>query len=74
MTEQETKEHKLKRKSSYIVVILRSLMHKACICCNEPINTFEESAEHWDKELKKAQYNKEQYSFFEEAFDDGAGD
>ena len=43
--------HRLKRKSSFIVVILRSLQHGACVCCSEPIGSLEESAAHWEKEL-----------------------
>lgn len=45
--------HKLKRPSSFIVVVLRSTMHKACVCCHEPIRSFEESVEHWTKQLQK---------------------
>jgi len=45
--------HYLKHPSSYIVVILRSLMHQACVRCNIPIHTFEESCNHWDKMLQK---------------------
>ena len=47
--------HKLKNSSSFIVVVLRSLRHKACVKCGKPIASFEESIEHWDEELKKAE-------------------
>lgn len=50
------KRHYLKNPSSFIVVVLRSLMHQACVCCGEPIHSLEESAEHWEKELKKEGY------------------
>lgn len=43
--------HKLKNSSSFIVVVLRSLRHKACVRCNKPIGSFEESVEHWKNEL-----------------------
>ena len=46
-------EHKLKHQSSFIVVVLRSLRHKACVRCGEKINSLEESFEHWEKALKK---------------------
>lgn len=49
--------HSLKHPSSFIVVILKSLMHKACIRCNKPINSLEESAAHWEKELSKGTNN-----------------
>jgi len=45
--------HKLKNPSSFIVVVLRSLAHKACVCCGKPIHSFEESAKHWREELAK---------------------
>lgn len=45
--------HKLKRPSSFIVVVLRSLMHKGCVRCNKSIGSFEESAKHWEEELCK---------------------
>jgi len=51
-------EHKLKHQSSFIVVVLRSLRHKACICCGEKINSLEESFEHWEKALKKRRWKK----------------
>ena len=46
--------HILKSPSSYIVVILSSLRHKACVHCNKPIHSLEESVNHWDKELAKS--------------------
>lgn len=46
-------KHYLKHHSSFIVVVLRSLMHKACVRCGEPLKTFEESAKHWEKELQE---------------------
>lgn len=49
----KAKKHYLKHHSSFIVVILRSLMHKACVNCGKPLKTLEESAEHWEKALKK---------------------
>lgn len=45
-------EHKLKAKSSFIVVVLRSLRHKACVRCEMPIKSFEDSFAHWRKELE----------------------
>lgn len=48
------KKHYLRRSSSFIVVVLRSLIHGACVSCGKPINSFEESAEHWEKELKNS--------------------
>ena len=54
------KPHKLKRKSSFIVVVLRSLRHGACVCCGEPIHTEKESAEHWLKALEEARVNPQQ--------------
>ena len=47
--------HYLKRKSSFIVVVLKSLRHKACVNCGKPIASFKESAEHWEKALKNEQ-------------------
>jgi len=47
-------KHKLKRKSSFIVVVLRSLRHGACVRCNTPIRSLEESSKHWETELKKS--------------------
>lgn len=46
-------EHRLKNKSSFIVVVLKSLMHKSCIRCGYPIHSLEESIEHWESELEK---------------------
>lgn len=43
--------HKLKNKSSFIVVVLRSLRHRACVRCGKPLKSFDESADHWEKEL-----------------------
>lgn len=48
-----TKKHYLKSRSSYIVVLLKSLRHKGCVCCNYPIKSLEESSEHWDEMLIK---------------------
>lgn len=59
------KKHYLKNPSSFIVVVLRSLMHRACVNCGAPIKSFEESSEHWEKELKKEGY------VFEKRKDDG---
>jgi len=47
------KAHYLKRKSSFIVVVLRSTMHGACVSCGKPIRSFEESVQHWKSELEK---------------------
>lgn len=44
-------EHKLKHQSSFIVVVLRSLRHKACVCCGEKINSLDESFKHWEESL-----------------------
>lgn len=52
--------HYLKRQSSFIVVIIRSLRHGSCVCCGKPIHSFEESAEHWEKELQQAKRNPAQ--------------
>lgn len=60
------KIHKLKTPSSYIVVVLRSLMHQACVCCNEPIHTYEESIAHWDTELEKTENLKKGEKLFSE--------
>lgn len=46
-------KHCLKHRSSFIVVVLRSLRHQACVRCGEPLKTFEESADHWEKELQE---------------------
>ena len=50
------KKHYLKARSSYIVVILRSLRHGACVCCGEPIESLDESVEHWDRNLAESGY------------------
>jgi len=55
----EKTAHYLKRKSSFIVVVLRSLRHKACVGCGKPIASFEESVKHWEKALKDEQPKKE---------------
>ena len=47
------KKHRLKRRSSFIVVVLRSLRLGACVCCGKPIQSEKESAEHWLAELTK---------------------
>ncbi len=51
-------EHKLKNQSSFIVVVLRSLRHKACVCCGEKINSLDESFKHWEKALKNKRLRK----------------
>jgi len=51
-------EHKLKNQSSFIVVVLRSLRHKACVRCGEKIDSLEESFEHWEKVLKNKRLRK----------------
>lgn len=43
--------HKLKNKSSFIVVVLRSLCHRACVRCSKPVKSLDESFDHWKKEL-----------------------
>lgn len=45
-------KHNLKNPSSFIVVVLRSLRHGACVRCNKPIHSMEESVKHWEKELE----------------------
>jgi hypothetical protein len=47
--------HYLKRKSSFIVVVLRSLAHKACVSCGKPLHSLEEANDHWKSELEKAE-------------------
>ena len=52
----EKKKHYLKHRSSFIVVVLRSARHGACVCCGKPFESsdpVEESAEHWRKALKE---------------------
>lgn len=44
-------KHYLKTKSSFILVVLRSLRHKGCVCCGQKTETLEEAGEHWKKEL-----------------------
>jgi len=46
------KDHYLKRPSSFIVVVLRSLRHGACVCCGVPTRSLDESANHWKSNLK----------------------
>jgi len=46
-------EHRLRHRSSFIVVILRSLRHGACVCCGKPIRSLDESFEHWEEKLTK---------------------
>ena len=43
--------HYLKHPSSFIVVVLRSLAHQACVNCGKPVSTLDESAKHWLEEL-----------------------
>lgn len=50
------KRHYLKTRSSFIVVFLRSLQHKGCVCCGKPLKSLEESEKHWEEELKKSGY------------------
>jgi len=45
-------EHKLKNQSSFIVVVLRSLRHGACVRCGKEINSLDESFKHWEESLK----------------------
>jgi len=44
-------KHSLKSPSSFIVVVLSSTMHKACVRCGKPLKSFEEAARHWEEEL-----------------------
>jgi hypothetical protein len=46
-------EHTLKHKSSFIVVVLKSLRHHGCVKCKAPIKTLEESIQHWQDHLLK---------------------
>lgn len=57
--------HSLKRQSSFIVVVLRSLVHKACIRCGQSIGSLEESSEHWEKELAKSEDSQKSGYLFE---------
>lgn len=43
----ESVKHSLRSPSSFIVVVLKSLMHRACICCGKPIASLEEASQHW---------------------------
>ena len=49
----EKTKHYLKNKSSFIVVVLRSLRHGACVNCGKQLRSLEESGKHWNEELKK---------------------
>lgn len=53
LKDKATKKHYLKHQSSYIVVILKSLRHKGCVCCNYPIKSLDESSKHWDEMLER---------------------
>ena len=53
--------HKLKNQSSFIVVVLRSLRHRACVRCGKPIKSYEESVDHWDKELERSSEDSIKY-------------
>ena len=48
---QPDKKHMLKNPSSFIVVVLKSLICQVCLCCGKPIESLEESIEHWEEEL-----------------------
>jgi len=43
--------HYLKNRSSYTVVVLRSLRHGSCVVCGTPLNSLDEAYEHWDEML-----------------------
>jgi len=47
--------HYLKHKSSFTIVVLRSLRHGACVSCGKPLRSFEESLKHWNKEIEKSE-------------------
>jgi len=49
--------HHLKHKSSFIVVVLRSLRHGKCVRCGCQTRTLEESSDHWEKALEERSYN-----------------
>ena len=49
-----TKKHTLKNKSSFIVVVLKSLSCGVCICCGEPIKSLEHSSDHWKNKLAQS--------------------
>jgi hypothetical protein len=51
-------EHSLRSPSSYIVVVLRSLRHGACVRCRTKIHSLEESLRHWDNHLAMAARKK----------------
>ena len=53
MNKEKDIPHSLSSKSSYIVVILKSLRHEACVRCGYPIHTLNEATKHWDSELLK---------------------
>lgn len=57
----EDKIHKLKNNSSFIVVVLRSLRHRACVRCGKPIKSLDESINHWDKELIRSSQDSIKY-------------
>ena len=46
-------DHYLKHPSSFIVVVLRSLRHGACVNCGLPLHTEKEAVAHWLAELTK---------------------
>jgi len=45
------RRHYLKHSSNFIVVVLRSLQHGACVNWGEHINSWKESLKHWNKAL-----------------------
>ena len=46
--------HRLKNKSSFIVVVLKSLRHGSCVRCGAKIKSLEGSERHWTRELEKS--------------------
>ncbi|MEW6557262.1 MAG: hypothetical protein AB1349_07905 [Elusimicrobiota bacterium] len=56
-------KHYLKSRSSFIVVVLRSLAHKGCVCCSKPLKSLEESADHWAEKIwgQQLEFNLEDY-------------
>jgi hypothetical protein len=52
-------KHYLKNKSSFIVVVLKSLRHGACVNCGAKISSLEESEKHWTLKLKQEERNHE---------------
>ena len=50
---QPNKIHRLKNPSSFIVVVLKSLAARVCICCGEKIESFEQSTAHWERKLNE---------------------